>query len=343
MKRSLFYAAGILMLASCSQGSKSSYVVTVNADQELNDKTAYIIDFDTEEKLDSAVVAGGVASFTGEISTPRLVALSIDGKGFAEFYLEPDSILIQNGAVEGGELNAKNQAYLAERMATIEEFRSLPDSAQQARYEEFESRINDAESKILEENIDNPLGYYYFIAGPARQMSLAQLDSAITAHPSLGEYKRIQKIRQAFVNKEETSEGKMFKDFEVTYNDSTFRLSDYVGKGKYVLVDFWASWCGPCIRQTAVIKDLYKEYGPKGLEVIGVAVWDKPEDTLKGIESHGLPWKNIINAQHIPTEIYGIQGIPCIILFGPDGKIISRDKQDDDLRNDVAKAMESAK
>ncbi|MDE5953436.1 MAG: TlpA family protein disulfide reductase, partial [Duncaniella sp.] len=134
-----------------------------------------------------------------------------------------------------------------------------------------------------------------------------------------------------------------FKDFEVTYNDSTFRLSDYVGKGKYVLVDFWASWCGPCIRQTAVIKDLYKEYGPKGLEVIGVAVWDKPEDTLKGIESHELPWKNIINAQSIPTEIYGIQGIPCIILFGPDGKIISRDKQNDDLRNDVAKAMESAK
>lgn len=150
-------------------------------------------------------------------------------------------------------------------------------------------------------------------------------------------------MRQAFINQEETSEGKMFKDFEVTYNDSTFRLSDYVGKGKYVLVDFWASWCGPCIRQTAVIKDLYKEYGPKGLEVIGVAVWDKPEDTLKGIESHELPWKNILNAQSIPTEIYGIQGIPCIILFGPDGKIISRDKQNDDLRNDVAKAMEPAK
>lgn len=343
MKRSLFYAAGMLMLASCSQDSKSSYVVTVNTDENLNDKTAYIIDFDTEEKLDSAVVADGVATFTGEIDAPRLVALSIDGKGFGDFYLEADSILVGNGAVEGGELNAKNQAYWTERMAAIEEFRNLPDSVQQSRYEEFQTRINDAEDKLREENMDNPLGYYYFVYGPARRMNLAQLDSAIAAHPSLGEYKRIQKMRQAFINQEETSEGKMFKDFEVTYNDSTFRLSDYVGKGKYVLVDFWASWCGPCIRQTAVIKDLYKEYGPKGLEVIGVAVWDKPEDTLKGIESHELPWKNIINAQSIPTEIYGIQGIPCIILFGPDGKIISRDKQNDDLRNDVAKAMKSVK
>lgn len=130
MKRSLFYAAGMLMLASCSQDSKSSYVVTVNTDENLNDKTAYIIDFDTEEKLDSAVVAGGVATFTGKIDAPRLVALSIDGKGFGDFYLEADSILVENGAVEGGELNAKNQAYWTERMAAIEEFRNLPDSVQ---------------------------------------------------------------------------------------------------------------------------------------------------------------------------------------------------------------------
>ncbi|MDE6062843.1 MAG: TlpA family protein disulfide reductase, partial [Duncaniella sp.] len=102
-------------------------------------------------------------------------------------------------------------------------------------------------------------------------------------------------------------------------------------------------WCGPCIRQSAVIKDIYKEYGPKGLEVIGVAVWDKPEDTLKGIKDHDLPWMNVINAQSIPTEIYGIQGIPTIILFGPDGTILSRDKQSDELRSDVAKAMASAK
>lgn len=196
------------------------------------------------------------------------------------------------------------------------------------------------ENKLRDENIENALGYYYFFYGPGREMDLNQLDSAIAAHPVLGEYNRIQKIRDSFMKQAETSEGKMFKDFEVTYNDSVFRLSDHVGKGKYVLVDFWASWCGPCIRQTAVIKDLYKEYGPKGLEVIGVAVWDKPEDTLKGIESHELPWMNVINAQSIPTDIYGIQGIPCIILFGPDGKILSRDKQDNDLREAVAKAME---
>lgn len=343
MNRSLFYAAGLLMLASCSQGPKQNYVVTLNAGDAMNDKMAYIIDFDTEDKLDSAMISNGVAVFEGEVAKPRYVAISVDGTGVGSLYLEADSINVSEEGVKGGELNAKNDEYWTMRMDAIKEFRELPDSLQQARYEEFQTRINDAEKKLMDENIDNALGYYYFLYGPARNLDLAGLDSAIAAHPSLGEYQRIQKMRQAFVNQAETSEGKMFKDFEVNYNDSTFRLSDHVGKGKYVLVDFWASWCGPCIRQTAVIKDLYKEYGPKGLEVIGVAVWDKPEDTLKGIESHELPWMNVINAQSIPTELYGIQGIPCIILFGPDGTIISRDKQNDELREAVANAMKAAK
>ncbi|MBD5266122.1 MAG: AhpC/TSA family protein [Duncaniella sp.] len=343
MNRSLFYAAGLLMLAACSQSPKQNYVVTLNADDSYNGKMAYIVDFDTDDTLDSAMIENGVVVFEGTVAAPRYAALRVDDRTLTNLFLEADSINISNEGITGGELNAKNAAYLDEYMAVVNEFRQLPDSLKESKYEELNGRIQSAQDKLLEENMDNALGYYMFLNGPARELGLAGLDSAIAAHPSLGDYKRVQKLRQTLVNYDETSEGKMFKDFEVTYNDSTFRLSDYVGKGKYVLVDFWASWCGPCIRQSAVIKDIYKEYGPKGLEVIGVAVWDKPEDTLKGIKDHDLPWMNVINAQSIPTEIYGIQGIPTIILFGPDGTILSRDKQSDELRSDVAKAMASAK
>ncbi|MDE6813221.1 MAG: DUF4369 domain-containing protein, partial [Duncaniella sp.] len=78
MNRSLFYAAGLLMLAACSQSPKQNYVVTLNADDSYNGKMAYIVDFDTDDTLDSAMIENGVVVFEGTVAAPRYAALRVD-------------------------------------------------------------------------------------------------------------------------------------------------------------------------------------------------------------------------------------------------------------------------
>ena len=131
-------------------------------------------------------------------------------------------------------------------------------------------------------------------------------------------------------------EGDKFRDFAVEYEGKTTRLSDYVGKGQYVLVDFWASWCVPCRREIPNLIAAYNKYKDKGLQVLGIAAWDEPEDTKKAIEEDKIPYPQILNSQKIAADTYGIAAIPRIILFAPDGTILANGLRGENIEKKLA-------
>lgn len=334
MKRKSVIAAAVLSIAALSAQAES-YNVTATLSEDENGLTAYIINYDNGEKVDSAIVADNKAIFTGDIDKAILARLIIDGNRYGSFFLEGGEITMSNGSATGSTLNNKMNTLNAQLEAIAASFQNTENEGEKRA---IYAAYNNLMKETCQANIDNALGYYLFLQS-AYELSLEELQAELEKTPSLKQYTRVNNLVEALKRKELTSVGCKFADFEITYDGKTERLSDYVGKGKYVIVDFWASWCGPCIRQAAVLKEIYAEYASQGLEILGVAVWDEPENTLEAIESHGLPWHNILNAQNIPTDLYGISGIPCIILFSPDGTILSRDKQGDELKEDVRRAM----
>ncbi len=123
----------------------------------------------------------------------------------------------------------------------------------------------------------------------------------------------------------------MFKDFAVEYDSKTTHLSDFVGHGKYVLADFWASWCGPCLREIPNLIAAYNKYKDCGLQVLGIAVWEEPDESLKVIAEKNIPYPQILGVSEEITNIYGINAVPHIILFAPDGTILARELRGEEI------------
>lgn len=323
MKKLLFFMAAVALLASCGDSNKYSVTMTLPS-SDLAGSTAYLIDIDSEDTVATATVADSVVKFEGTTDKAFLAGVKV-GFGSAMIVVEPGEINVDvTGKAVGTELNKSLEA--------------LVDSLQSAQSQEDLAAIL---KSAYEANKDNPIGIFAFLNYvQVAEMGLADVEAELAGAPVIAASKQMTKMLESLRSVENTTEGKMFTDFTVTGDDGKEqRLSDYVGKGDYVLADFWASWCGPCRMELPNIKKIYDKYNGKGLTVIGIAVWDKPEDTRKAIEEEQIPWPQILNAGHIPTDIYGIQGIPHIILFGPDGTIIARNLRGDDMAAKVDEVM----
>jgi peroxiredoxin len=135
------------------------------------------------------------------------------------------------------------------------------------------------------------------------------------------------KIIQNYVSiLQQTAIGSEALDFtQLTPEGNSVSLSDF--RGKYVLIDFWASWCGPCRKENPNVVNVYNKYHNDGFEVLGVSLDQNKENWLKAIESDGLVWTQVSDLKGWSNEVanqYGIKSIPSSLLIDPNGIIIGK-------------------
>ena len=375
MKKGLFLVLMLSLAGALACHGKDVKYEVKGTNAPKDGAKVYLVDQATKSPIDSAVVAGGTFTLKGNADEDALLAITVDGvDGPIQFFNDgkPVQLSVADRTLTGSALNTKlsecerrNKVEYDDYMRFIDAFTSLPEEEQMAQAEEWGPKY-DAKIKayanffvgMVDENKDNliPVAFIEQLpnlvsaadewnkeAGEDKLEELLSANPRIAAHPVTVNLKK--RMAAADAARKERAErnkevvGKRFLDFEGPDPDGNMhKLSEYAGKGKWVLVDFWASWCAPCKGEMPNVVTAYELYHDKGLEIVGISFDREKEAWTAAITDWKMPWTHLYgmkDGQANVGELYGVTGIPDNVLIDPDGNVVARSLRGQDLADKI--------
>lgn len=366
MKKRIVFFFLLGLIVACAP--KNEYVMNGSVlDRDLDGKTIYIYRYTehNELEMDSALIKNNKFQIKGVREEPAVFYAYIDAEGVYNslamgipVLIKPGKITFEisgnNAKIGGNEENEAYQQLLDKQQPIRETLDKLLDQYQASATEEEKQRLKDESSRLLEEmkgqvvqfiygNIDNPFGRNLFfdqsnlLTTAQINELLAMTDESFASHPDV-----VEILASRTKPKGKFTQGTKYMDFK-SFNPqgNAVSLSDYVGKGKYVLIDFWASWCAPCIQEIPFLIDFYKEMNGENFEIVSVSLDKDKEAWLKAMQQLNMPWPQMsdLNASLPVIELYKVNAIPYTVLIDPEGSIIADNLRGEELETVIRKAL----
>lgn len=344
---------GLALVASCSSERKTGYKMTGSVVDAKDGDSVFLELMEGRDlrKVASAVIADGMFSMQGEIDTTSVyfISCATEGSAFSTpIFLDGAEIKVRledvNEHVTG---TPANEAYdevrtrvneARRKMLALEADSTLTDEQKDEMFDPLDVEYTAAFKDGMKKNITNIVGIFLFKQRFWENSLSENLDLIARIPAHFHQDLEIQGIKGILEKQKQTDATQPYTDLELqTPEGKTVRLSDYVGKGKPVLVDFWASWCGPCRQSMPELVALYAKYKGK-FEIVGISLDEDKDAWVGAMAKLGITWPQMSDLKgwkSIAAKEYGVNAIPHTVLIDKEGVIVARELEGENLEENL--------